>query len=39
LKKGETISNDKIHNQVEKWFNTKIRISGNEDTIRCPTGC
>ncbi len=23
LKKGETISNEKIHNQVQEWFATK----------------
>lgn len=23
LKKGETISNEKIHHQVQKWFDTK----------------
>jgi len=23
LKKGGTISNDKIHNQIQEWFDTK----------------
>lgn len=23
LKKGETISNDNIHNQIQEWFETK----------------